>query len=62
MNFGDCPTHGRSESTVPRSRENTVVSCMIARLALSPATSWATGTFNSSAKISRMSAMPCPPP
>ena len=41
-------THGSAESTVPLSRENTSVSCMTPRLALSPATSWATGTFSSS--------------
>ena len=35
---------------------------MIDRLALSPATSWATGTLSSSAKISRISGSPWVPP
>ena len=55
--IGSC-THGSAESTVPLSRDKTSVSCMIARLALSPATSWSTGTLSSWAKISRISGSP----
>ena len=62
MNLTGSDTHGAGELAVPRSSENTSVSCMMPRLALSPAHSWSTGTFSSSAKISRISASPCPPP
>ena len=47
-----------SESAVPLSKEKTSVSCMIARLALSPATSCSIGTLSSGAKICRISRQP----
>ena len=58
MNLIGSLTHGCAESTVPFSRLNTSVSCMIDKLALSPATSWSTSTFSSGAKIARSSGRP----
>ena len=47
MNLTGSATQGATESAVPLSREKTSVSCMIDRLALSPATSCSTGTLSS---------------
>lgn len=52
----------RGPSVVPFRRLKTSASCMIDRLALSPATSCAAGTPSSGAKISRTSVRPCVPP
>ena len=47
---------------MPWNSANTRLSCIIARLALSPAMTWSTGTCMIGAKISRSSVRPVSPP